>query len=56
MRVKTSITIEEETLETIKKAASAERRTVSNYLETFIERIAPEVEKELAERKGAQPA
>jgi hypothetical protein len=56
MRVKTSITIEEKSLETLKKAASRERRSVSNYLETFIDRIIPDVKKELAARNKMQAA
>jgi RNA processing factor Prp31 len=56
MKVKTSISIEENLLEIIKKAAASERRTVSNYIESFIERIAPEVEKELACRSDSQTA
>ena len=45
---KTSIAIDERTLAVLKKAAKAENRSLSNYLENALARILPDTLKRLS--------
>jgi hypothetical protein len=46
-KLKTSIAIETKTLTVLKKAAKAENRSLSNYIENAITKLLPGVTKEL---------
>lgn len=55
MKVKTSVSLSPKTHEALKTAARAERRSVSQYIEIFIETALPEVLKKLSRKAAKTP-